>query len=225
HPSPSRARSATASGRLRTVSRKRLGTVCPRVCSASISFVTCCTRPPCACRPSPYVAHRLGARARRVLHREGWKTCGKWWILSAVRPEEIVGAPGARVLYSTSSGRAVFRGPSTFVLMESCGRRTRSGNGTGQRMSLKELEPLRETAVVERSEGVIAVQPREHPSGLLAPRHRRRRRRPPHDLGVPALVDVVLGPRPRVVLRAGDLDEGHVARGAEPARPVAVRVP
>jgi len=46
HPSPSRARSATASGRDRTVWRKRLGTVWPRVCSASISFVTCCTTSP-----------------------------------------------------------------------------------------------------------------------------------------------------------------------------------
>src|SRR5204862_3731737 len=60
---------------------------------------------------SPYVAHDGGACSQGVLHRAGWKTCGEWWILTAVRPEEIVGAPGARVLYSTPSGRAVFRGP------------------------------------------------------------------------------------------------------------------
>src|SRR4029450_7901989 len=49
----------------------------------------------------------------RGFHKVLWKTCGEWWILSAVRPEEIVGAPGARVLYSTSSGRAVSESTSS----------------------------------------------------------------------------------------------------------------
>src|SRR5204863_9169566 len=86
-------------------------------------------------------------------------------------------------------------------------------------------EALGEAAVAQRAERIIAVQAGEHPPGLLGPRHRGRRRRPPDDLREAAFIDAVLAPRARVVLRARHLDERHVAGGWEAPDPVAVCVP
>src|SRR5437660_11046690 len=87
-----------------------------------------------------------------------------------------------------------------------------------------ESEALRETAFRQGPERVIAVQAREHVPRLLAPGHRVGRGGAPDHLRVATLVDAVLTPTTRVVLRARHLDERHGAGGREAPDSVAVRV-
>src|SRR5215510_13253709 len=81
-----------------------------------------------------------------------------------------------------------------------------------------------EAAVAERAEGVHLVEPRIEVAGLLAPGERVRCRDPPENLEDAALVDPVLGPRPREVLDARHLYPRHVPGGGEPAHPIPMGV-
>src|SRR5262245_45259951 len=239
-PSPSRARSATASGRARTVSRKRPGTVCPRTCSASISFVTCSTGAPLVLCLAGHHMYRTGARRAQAKFStgQGGKPVENGGYWQPFVPRRSLGRPARG--FSTQPPRGeLFPGPEPLSSDRLVATVARAAQRDGdvpapvswvadarrpRRGATGELEALREAPLRERAERVVVVQPGEHHPGLLAPRHRRRRPRPPNDLRVAALVDAVLGPRARIVLRARDLDEGHVAGGREAAHPVAVPV-
>ena len=121
-------------------------------------------------------------------------------------PRDLVGDADAAMYRAKRNGRA------RYEFFEA---------GRGARRSVAD----RETALAERTERVVAVEAGEHVPRLLGPRHRIGRGDTPDNLGVAALVDPVLGPAPRVVLRARDLHERHVTCSAEPPDPVAVRVP
>ena len=86
------------------------------------------------------------------------------------------------------------------------------------------LRTLGEAAGREVAAREVAVEPEEHAARPLGPVEGCGRRDAVDLLRVAALVHAVLGPRARVVLRARDLDEGHVARRREPVHAVAVGV-